>query len=178
MNKYNLKCPRCHSKNYISFDLTSRLIKNINARNVVDNLLLTLSVAVINLDILDVLNVIELHIIHHKYKHYNQYRCGNKKYNHAFSQYHNLNINLTSSKNLAGSLSMKGMRFPLHTIITALTLYFLNNTSTKAIAQFLKIPSNISVSHITIYNWVHKFAPYFKEKAKIFNSQLYLNSDD
>ncbi|MGM8309572.1 IS6 family transposase, partial (plasmid) [Clostridium perfringens] len=76
------------------------------------------------------------------------------------------------------SLSMKGMCFPLHTILTALTLYFLNNTSTRSIAQFKKTTYNISVSHVTIYNWVHKFAPYFKEKAKIFNSQLDLNSDD
>ncbi|SQC85631.1 ISCpe7, transposase [Clostridium perfringens] len=73
---------------------------------------------------------------------------------------------------------MKGMRFPLHTILTALTLYFLNNTSTRAISQFLKVTSNISVSHVTISSWAHKFAPYFKEKASIFNSQLDLNSDD
>ena len=72
---------------------------------------------------------------------------------------------------------MKGMRFPLHTMLTALTLYFLNNTSTRAIAQFFKITSNISVSHVTIYNWVHKFSPYFKEKASIFNTKLDLNSD-
>ena len=73
---------------------------------------------------------------------------------------------------------MKGMRFPLHTILTALTLYFFNNTSTKAISQFFKVTSNISVSHVTISSWVHKFAHYFKEKANIFNAQLDLNSDD
>ncbi|HAT4150118.1 TPA: IS6 family transposase, partial [Clostridium perfringens] len=110
--------------------------------------------------------------------HYNRYKCGSRKCNHAFSQYHNLNIDLASSEKLTGSLSMKGMRFPLHTILTALTLYFLNNTSTRAISQFLKVTSNISVSHVTISSWVHKFAPYFKEKASIFNSQLDLNSDD
>ncbi|MGV1124624.1 DDE-type integrase/transposase/recombinase, partial [Clostridium perfringens] len=55
---------------------------------------------------------------------------------------------------------------------------FLNNTSTRAISQFLKVTSNISVSHVTISSWVHKFEPYFKEKAKIFNAQLDLNSDD
>ncbi|RXI80460.1 IS6 family transposase, partial [Clostridium perfringens] len=109
---------------------------------------------------------------------YNRYKCGSRKCNHAFSQYHNLNIDLASSEKLTDSLSMKGMRFPLHTILTALTLYFLNNTSTRAISQFLKVTSNISVSHVTISSWVHKFAPYFKEKAKIFNAQLDLNSDD
>lgn len=73
---------------------------------------------------------------------------------------------------------MKGMCFPFHTILTALTLYFLNNTLNRAISQFLKVTSNISVSHVNIPRCVHKFAPYFKEKAKLFNSQLDLNSDD
>lgn len=57
---------------------------------------------------------------------------------------------------------MKEMRFPLRTILTALTLYFLNNTSSRANSQFLKVTSNISVSHVTISSWVHKFATYFK----------------
>ena len=42
----------------------------------------------------------------------------------------------------------------------------------------MKVTSNISVSHATISSWVYKLAPYFKEKAKIFNAQLDLNSDD
>ncbi len=70
------------------------------------------------------------------------------------------------------------MRLTLHTIFTVLTLYFLNNTSIRAIYQFLKVTSNIAVSHVTISSWVHKFAPYFKRKANIFNDQLDLNFDD
>lgn len=62
MRKTNIKCPRCHQKNYISLGLTSRIIKNINAKDVVDNSHLTLSVAVKNLNILDVLNAIKPHI--------------------------------------------------------------------------------------------------------------------
>lgn len=34
---------------------------------------------------------------------------------------------------------MKGIWFPLHTILITLTLYFLNNTSTRAISQFLRV---------------------------------------
>ena len=35
-------------------------------------------------------------------------------------------------------------------ILTALTLYFLNNSSTRAISQFLMINSGIKISHVTI----------------------------
>lgn len=73
---------------------------------------------------------------------------------------------------------MKGMRFPLHVILTALTLCFLNNTSTRAIAHFLYTTTSIKVSHVTIASWTHKFAPFFKQKADSFKSQLDLQSDD
>ena len=77
-----------------------------------------------------------------------KYQC--KKCNHVIVHHHSLNIDNTSSENLTESLSMKGMRFPLHVILTALTLYFLNNTSTRATAQSLYTTSNIKVSHVTI----------------------------
>ena len=73
---------------------------------------------------------------------------------------------------------MKGMRFPLHVILTALTLYFLNNSSTRAISQFLMINSGIKVSHVTIASWTNKFAPFFKQKANKFKASLNLQSDD
>ncbi|SQC85012.1 ISCpe7, transposase [Clostridium perfringens] len=57
-------------------------------------------------------------------------------------------------------------------------MYFLNNTSTRAISQFLKVTSKSQfhmllslVGHINLHL-------IFKEKASIFNSQLDLNSDD
>ena len=73
---------------------------------------------------------------------------------------------------------MKGMRFSLNTILTALTLYFLNNSSTRAIAQFLWVTHGIKVSHVTIASWTNKFAPFFKNKADKFKETLDLNSDD
>ena len=66
--------------------------------------------------------------LHHAYKHFNCYKCGNKKCNHIVMHYHNLNIDNASSENLTESFSMKEMRFPLHVILTALTLYYLNST--------------------------------------------------
>lgn len=73
---------------------------------------------------------------------------------------------------------MKGMCFPLHVILTALTLYFLNNLSTRAISQLLMINSGIKVSHVTIASWTNKFAPFFKLKSDKFKESLNLQSDD
>lgn len=64
-----------------------------------------------------------------------KYQC--KKCTHIIVKHHTINIDDASSENIAGSLSMKGTRFPLHIILTALTLYFSNNSSTRAISQFL-----------------------------------------
>ena len=101
--------------------------------------------------------------LHHSYKHYNRYKC-----NHILVKHHITNIDDASSKLLTGTLSMKGMRFPLHFILTSLTLYFLNNSSTRAISQFLMINSKIKFSHVTIASWTNKFAPFFKQKADKF----------
>lgn len=65
---------------------------------------------------------------------------------------------------------MKGMRFPLHVILTALTLYFLNNSSTRIISQSLMINSGIKVFHVTITSWTNKFAHFFKQKADKFKA--------
>ena len=101
-----------------------------------------------------------------------KYQC--KKCNHVIVQYHNTNIDLASSKLVSGSLSMKGMIFPLNTILTALTLYFLNNSSTRATAQFLWFTQNIKVSHVTLASWTNKFAPFFKLKADRFKENFNL----
>lgn len=69
---------------------------------------------------------------------------------------------MASSELITGSPSMKGMHFPLHVILDELTLYFLNNSSTRDISQFLMINSSIKVSHVTIASWTNKFVPFFK----------------
>lgn len=75
--------------------------------------------------------------------------------------HHNLNIYPAYSEAVSGSLSMKGMKFPLQVIITSLTLYYLKTPSTKALSQFLIRTFNSKVSHVTLANCNHKFAPYF-----------------
>ena len=116
--------------------------------------------------------------LHHAYKHYNRYKCNNRKCNHIIVKHHTTNIDYASSNLVTGALSMKGMRFPLHVILTTLTLYFLNNSSTRMISQFLMTNSSIKVSHVTIANWTTKFAPFFKQKADKFKESLNLQSDD
>ena len=73
---------------------------------------------------------------------------------------------------------MKGMRPFLNTILTALTLYSFNNSSTRAIACFLWGTQGIKVSHVTTASWTNKFAQFFKNKSDKFRESLYLNSDD
>ena len=106
--------------------------------------------------------------LHHSYKHYNRYKCNNKKCNHIIVKHHTTNIDTASSELVSGSLSMKGMRFPLHVILTALTLYFLNNSSTRAISQFLMINSGIKVSHVTIASWTNNL--HLSLNRKLINS--------
>lgn len=67
---------------------------------------------------------------------------------------------------------------PLHVILTSLTLYFLNNSLTRTISKFLKMKSNIQVSHFTIANWTNSFSPFFKNNAKNFKKSLNLQTDD
>lgn len=64
--------------------------------------------------------------------------------------------------------------FALHVILTALTLYFFNISSTRAIPQFLMINSSIKVSHVTISSWPNKFSPFFKQNADKFKDSLNL----
>ncbi|WP_051823813.1 IS6 family transposase [Clostridium sulfidigenes] len=105
-----------------------------------------------------------------------KYKC--KKCNHVIVQYHNTSIYPASSELIAVSLFMKDMIFSLNIILTALTLYFLNNASTRAISQFLWVMQGIKVSHVTIANWANKFAPLFKSKADKFKDLLDLKSND
>jgi hypothetical protein len=64
------------------------------------------------------------------------------------------------------------MWFPLYVILTALTLYLLNNSSTRSIPRFLMRNCGIKVSHVTISNWQNKFAPFCKHMASDINNDL------
>ena len=178
MNKTKVKCPRCHSDKLYKFGLDKQANQKYQCKKCKRQFAPDSVSTPKKFKYPKCPKCGKATFLHHAYKHYNRYKCGNKKCNHVIVQYHNFNINNSSSEKLTGSLSMKGMRFPLHTILTALTLYFLNNTSTRAIARFLNVTSNIKVSHVTIASWTHKFAPFFKLRADSFKEQLNLQSDD
>ncbi|MBD5640773.1 IS6 family transposase [Clostridium botulinum] len=178
MNKTSIKCPRCHSDKLYKFGLDKQANQKYQCKKCKRQFAPDSVTVKPKSKYPRCPKCGKATYLHHEYKHYNRYKCGDKKCNHIIVQYHNFDINMASSEAVSGSLSIKGMRFSLHTILTALTLYFLNNSSTRAISQFLLVSSNIKVSHVTIANWTNKFAPYFKAKSDKFKASLNLQSDD
>lgn len=178
MNKTVIKCPRCHSDQLYKFGLDKQANQKYQCKKCKRQFAPD-SVSVKKESLYPKCpKCSRATYLHHQYKHYNRYKCGSKKCNHVIVQYHNTSIDSASSELITGSISMKGMRFSLNIILTALTLYFLNNSSTRAIAQFLWVTQGIKVSHVTIASWTNKFAPFFKNKADKFKEFLDLNSDD
>jgi transposase-like protein len=116
--------------------------------------------------------------IHHDYEHYTRYRCWDKKCNHAFFVVKANAIGDASCQSLFGKTDFKRMRFPLHVIITALNMFYLCNTSTRKISQFMLINNGIKVSHVTIASWAKMFAPLFQIIASNFENSINLNSDE
>lgn len=116
--------------------------------------------------------------LHHDYKFYSNFRCGDKSCYHSFSVVKLENIKPTSSESLWGKLSFKRMRHQLYTILTALNLYFVCNSSTRQVSNFLLQTMNIKVSHVTISMWVRKFAPLFDVIKTSYTPSINLNSDE
>lgn len=178
MNKTTLKCPRCHSNKLYKFGFDKQANQKYQCQNCNRQFVEGDGDGVQETKYPRCPKCNRATYLHHTYQHYNRYKCGNRKCNHIITQYHNFNIDLSSSELITGSTSMKGMRFPLHIILITLTLYYLNNTSTRAISQFLYNTFDIKISHVTISKWSNKFAPYFKLKIEKFKSALNLQSDD
>ncbi|KEH97135.1 integrase, partial [Clostridium botulinum C/D str. BKT12695] len=116
--------------------------------------------------------------IHHNYSNYINYRCNYKKCNHSFFVAKPTAISPSSNTYLQGKLDFKGMRFPIHIILMALNLYFLNESSTRHISQCLLRIFNVKVSHATISNWTKKFASYFKLKSDKLLYNIDLSDSD
>lgn len=116
--------------------------------------------------------------LHHNHRYYFNYRCCDKKCNHSFCVAKPTAIDEPSSSNLPGKTNFKRMRFPMFVIITALNLFFLNNSSTRKISQFLLITYNIKVSHVSVAAWVRKFAPLFDTISRKLSSSIDLSSSD
>ncbi len=88
--------------------------------------------------------------LHHDYRDYSNYRCSDKKCNHSFFQPKATVALPPSVSNLFGKKDLKRLRYPLHLIITVLTLFFIGKSSTRNISLMLNQLYNIKVSHVTI----------------------------
>ena len=116
--------------------------------------------------------------LHHDYEHYANYRCCDKNCNHSFFEWKSAAISAPSMSQLFGKHNFKRMRYPVQTIITALSMFYLGKNSFRNISLILKTAFNINVSHTTISNWCVKFAPMFDDMRIQLLPLLDLNSDE
>jgi len=72
--------------------------------------------------------------LHHDYADYSNYRCSDKKCNHSFFQPKPTVKLPTSMSGILGKTDFKRMRHSLHTVITALTLFYIGGSSFRKIA--------------------------------------------
>jgi len=87
-------------------------------------------------------------------------------------------ISAPSMSKLFGKTDFKRMRYPVHTIIMALSMFYLGKNSFRNIALILRIANNIKVSHTTISNWCKNFAPMFQNISIQLVPLLDFNSDE
>lgn len=116
--------------------------------------------------------------LHHDYDHYSNYRCGDKKCNHSFFVWKNTCIADSSMTNLFGKHDFKRMRYPVHLIVTVLSMFYLGKNSFRNISLILRTVFNIKLSHTTISNWCKGFAPLFDDMRIQLMPLMNLNSDE
>ena len=87
-------------------------------------------------------------------------------------------ISAPSMSKLFGKTDFKRMRYPVHVILAALSMFYLGKNSFHNIALILRTVMNIQVSHTTISNWCTKFAPMFQNIALQLIPALNFNSDE
>ena len=115
--------------------------------------------------------------LHHDYTYYSYFTCNDKTCNHSFNLIKDSAIKKISS-HLIDNAQVKRLRTKLHIIIDALYLYFINNSTTRAISNFFKDRYNFSISHVSIYKWTIKFASVFKSIAdSLFPTSLHLSDE-
>jgi putative transposase len=83
-----------------------------------------------------------------------------------------------SMSKLFGKTDFKRMRYPVHIILMALSMFYLGKNSFRNIALILRIANNIKVSHTTISNWCKQFAPLFHNISLELVPMLNFNSDE
>lgn len=116
--------------------------------------------------------------LHHDHKYYSNYRCCDKKCNHSIFVPKPTAITAPSMSELSGKTDFKRMRYPVHVILMALTMFYMGKNSFRNIALILRTVMNIQVSHTTISNWCTKFAPLFHNIALELIPTLNFNSDE
>ena len=116
--------------------------------------------------------------LHHDHEHYSNYRCCDKKCNHTFFVWKAAAISAPSMSSLFGKHDFKRMRYPAHTVITALSLFYLGKNSFRNISLIFQTAFNIKVSHTTVGNWCTRFAPFFDDMRIQLLPLLNLNSDE
>ncbi len=179
MSKAKLKCPRCHSKKLYKFGKD----KNGNQKYQCTNCKRQFAPTAITKE-RKLANYPRCPLcgkatyIHHDYPKYTRYKCGNRKCNHVLVQAKASAVIPSSHHLIDGKNNFKGMRYPISVILNALTLYFHNDSSTRRIAQYLKLTMNIKVSHVTIASWTKKFAPIFKKIYGNILSSINLSDSD
>ncbi|EGO62468.1 Integrase catalytic region [Acetonema longum DSM 6540] len=70
------------------------------------------------------------------------------------------------------------MRYPIQTILMALTLFYIGKNSFRNIALILRTVMNIPVSHTTISSWCTRFAPLFQSISLELIPLLNFSSDE
>jgi putative transposase len=116
--------------------------------------------------------------LHHDHELYSNYHCCDKKCNHSFFVFKGTSISSPSMSSLLGKTDFKRMRYPVHTIVTALSMFYLGKDSFRNISLILQLVFNIKVTHTTISNWSKNFAPLFDNMRLKLLPMLNLNSDE
>ncbi|WP_196596027.1 IS6 family transposase [Pectinatus frisingensis] len=116
--------------------------------------------------------------LHHEHKYYSNYQCGDKKCGHSFFVPKQAAITAPSMSKLSGKTNFKRMRYPMHVILTALSMFYLGKNSFRNIALIMRMVMNIQLSHTTISNWCTKFAPLFHNIALELIPTLNFDSDE
>ncbi len=116
--------------------------------------------------------------VHHDYEHYTNYRCSDKRCNHSFLVVKGNAVAEGSMSQLFGKTNFKRMRYPVFLIVTALSMFYLGKSSFRNISLILRTAFNIKVSHTTISNWCHNFAPLFDNMRLQLLPMLDFGSDE
>ncbi len=116
--------------------------------------------------------------LHHDHEHYSNYRCCDKRCNHSFFAPKPAAIAAPSLSSLVGKENFKRMRYPVHIIIAALSMFYLGKNSFRNIALILHTAFNIKVSHTSVSNWCREFAPLFHNISLELIPMLDFNSDE